>query len=54
MFRDYFEPKRARKRASNTLKSFGDISRHQRPRDEESLTLEAMLADLRMDHRELM
>ena len=46
---------RARKIGGNTLRSVGDTSRHQRLRDNdnESLTPEGMLADLRTDNREL-
>ena len=46
---------RARKIGGTTLRSIGDISRHQRLRDNdnESLTPEGMLADLRTDNREL-
>ena len=46
---------RARKIGGKTLRSIGDISRHQRLRDNdnESLTPEGMLADLRTDNREL-
>src|SRR2546426_883727 len=46
---------RARKIGGNTLRSIGDISRHQRLRDNynESLTPESMLADLRTDNRDL-
>ena len=46
---------RARKIGGSTLRSIGDISRHQRLRDNdnESLTPEGMLADLRTDNREL-
>jgi starvation-inducible DNA-binding protein len=46
---------RARKIGGTTLRSIGDISRHQRlqDNDNESLTPEGMLADLRTDNRAL-
>ncbi len=46
---------RARKIGGNTLRSIGDIAKHQRLKDEdrESLSPEEMLVDLRTDNREL-
>lgn len=46
---------RARKIGGNTLRSIGDISRHQRLKndDRESIRPEDMLAELRADNREL-
>jgi starvation-inducible DNA-binding protein len=46
---------RARKIGANTLRSIGDIARHQRLRDsdKESLSPKEMLAELRTDNREL-
>jgi starvation-inducible DNA-binding protein len=46
---------RARKLGATTLRSIGDISRHQRLKDndKESLTPHEMLADLCTDNREL-
>jgi starvation-inducible DNA-binding protein len=46
---------RARKIGGNTLRSIGDISRHQRLKDDdrESLSPRDMLIDLRTDNREL-
>jgi starvation-inducible DNA-binding protein len=46
---------RARKLGGAALRSIGDIARHQRIRDndQEGLTPEAMLSDLRRDNREL-
>lgn len=46
---------RARKIGGTTLRSIGDISRHQRLKDsdEESLTPKEMLGELRADNREL-
>jgi starvation-inducible DNA-binding protein len=46
---------RARKIGGNTLRSIGDIARHQRLKDDdrESLSSEEMLVDLRTDNREL-
>jgi starvation-inducible DNA-binding protein len=46
---------RARKLGETTLRSIGDIARHQRLRDsdKESLSPADMLAELRLDNREL-
>jgi starvation-inducible DNA-binding protein len=46
---------RARKLGETTLRSIGDIARHQRLRDsdKESLSPAEMLAELRLDNREL-
>src|SRR4029077_14734650 len=46
---------RARKIGGNTLRSIGDIAKHQRLKDDdrESLSPEEMLVDLRTDNREL-
>jgi starvation-inducible DNA-binding protein len=46
---------RARKIGGNTLRSIGDIAKHQRLKDDdrESLSPEEMLIDLRTDNREL-
>jgi starvation-inducible DNA-binding protein len=46
---------RARKVGGNTLRSIGDIAKHQRLKDDdrESLSPEEMLVDLRTDNREL-
>jgi starvation-inducible DNA-binding protein len=46
---------RARKIGGNTIRSINDISQHQRLRDnnEESVTAEGMLGEIRDDNREL-
>jgi starvation-inducible DNA-binding protein len=46
---------RARKIGGNTLRSIGDIAKHQRLKDDDrdSLSPEEMLVDLRTDNREL-